>query len=221
MEYLGKILFVDDHKLIRTLTSNFLKQALGVEIVQAKNGQDGLNKFATDPCSFDLVITDVYMPVMDGLEMAQNIRSVDGNIKLVIFSMMDDLRTIKKMMKIGVQGYVLKEGDTKNLINGIKAVLKGEYHYSKSIIETLLSLSASEPRPYFSSELRRSEREVAELCFLGFSVIEISQILRLSYGEVGRRKAALLEKVNIEDLKQLKDAERVYKTLINEKVVAE
>ena len=98
-----RVLLVDDHKIIRNVLGAFLKEALvGSTIVEANNGQEGLNTFKEE--SFDLVIADINMPVMDGIEMVKQMKSIQKDLKVIALSMMDDSVCIKKMLKAGASG---------------------------------------------------------------------------------------------------------------------
>ena len=193
-----KILLVDDHKIIRNILGTFLSQKLDAEIVQGNNGIEGINLFNKE--EFDLVIADINMPRMDGIEMVKEIRQVSTDTPIIALSMMDDSVSIKKMLIAGASGYVLKEGDTSELLKAIEKVMAGEAYYSKAVAETIMSSLLDSKTSQKDSELTKRELEVLELMFNELSNQEIADKLFISLRTVETHKHNIMEKTGAKNM---------------------
>ena len=117
-----KILYVEDEIILRDTTCNSLKSLIN-EIVVADNGKDGLEKFKND--KFDLIITDLSMPVMGGTEMIQKIRDIDKNIPIVVTTAYGSQnKEVESLTKIGMNDYVMKPVDIMILVQTIDKILE-------------------------------------------------------------------------------------------------
>jgi DNA-binding response OmpR family regulator len=118
-----KILVVDDDKTTRKLLNLFLK-AKGYEVVTAENGLDALEKLGTE--SINLVVTDMNMPYMDGIELTKNLRSDDNwkNIPIVMVTTEADEDERKKAVEAGVDDYLVKPANAEQITDSIKRILK-------------------------------------------------------------------------------------------------
>ncbi|WP_435791214.1 Na-translocating system protein MpsC family protein [Clostridium sp.] len=117
-----KVLYVEDEEFHREQLGIFLKRRVG-KLYLAENGEDGLNKFKEfNP---DIVITDLKMPEMDGIEMARNIRDIDKNCAIIITSAFSDVETILQVVNVGIDNYVIKPIKNDELMEAlIKAAVK-------------------------------------------------------------------------------------------------
>ena len=118
-----KILVVDDDKTTRKLLNLFLK-AKGYEVVTAENGLDAMEKLGTQ--NINLVVTDMNMPYMDGIELTRNLRSDDNwkNIPIVMVTTEADDDEKKKAMDAGVDDYIVKPANAEQITDSIKRILK-------------------------------------------------------------------------------------------------
>ena len=118
-----KILVVDDDKTTRKLLNLFLK-AKGYEVVTAENGLDAMEKLGTE--NINLVVTDMNMPYMDGIELTKNLRSDDNwkNIPIVMVTTEADEDEKKKAMDVGVDDYLVKPANAEQITDSIKRILK-------------------------------------------------------------------------------------------------
>jgi DNA-binding response OmpR family regulator len=118
-----KILVVDDDKTTRKLLNLFLK-AKGYEVVTAENGLDAMEKLGTE--SINLVVTDMNMPYMDGIELTKNLRNDENwkNIPIVMVTTEADEDERKKAMDAGVDDYLVKPANAEQITDSIKRILK-------------------------------------------------------------------------------------------------
>jgi two-component system chemotaxis response regulator CheY len=118
-----KILVVDDDKTTRKLLNLFLK-AKGYEVVTAENGLDAMEKLGTE--SINLVVTDMNMPYMDGIELTKNLRNDENwkNIPIVMVTTEADADERKKAVEAGVDDYLVKPANADQITDSIKRILK-------------------------------------------------------------------------------------------------
>ena len=187
-----KILLVDDHKIIRQVLSEHLIEKLDAEVVEAGNGIEAYNIFKED--TFDLVITDINMPKKDGIELVKEINKINSKQKIIALSMMDDEVSIKKMLKAGASGYMLKEGNASELITAVEKVMNGDKFYSPLVTETIMQSLMSSRKNYKNANLTKREHEILYLIFKEKSNQEIADELFISLRTVETHKHNIMEK---------------------------
>jgi len=115
-----RILYVEDNEDAREQTIKLLKNYF-CDITVAKNGKDGLEKFKES--FYHIVFSDIEMPVMDGIEMIEHIREIDKEIPIVIFSAYEKKEYFLKTIKVGIDGYILKPYNFKEVLETIKKLV--------------------------------------------------------------------------------------------------
>ncbi len=116
-----KILYVEDEIALRDITTKSLNSIVK-EIVVASNGQEGLDKFKLE--KFDLIITDLAMPIMDGIEMMQHIRKIDKNIPILVTTAFGSQNSeVSKLDAFGMNSYIMKPVDVMKLVKEIDKLL--------------------------------------------------------------------------------------------------
>ena len=126
-----KILLADDHKIIRDVLARLITESITDDLSIATNGKEALNKLEQE--QFDLLITDLNMPVMDGLELVRNLSNQNIEVKTLVLTMRDDTETIEALMQFKIDGYVLKEGDTEEFKNAVEMILKNGQYFSDEV----------------------------------------------------------------------------------------
>jgi len=117
-----KVLYVEDEIVLRDTTCNSLNSILK-EVVVADNGKEGLEKFKND--TFDLIITDLSMPIMNGVDMIEAIREIDSKIPIIITTAYGSQNEdVAKLTQIGMNDYVMKPVDVMKLIQTINDVIQ-------------------------------------------------------------------------------------------------
>ncbi|MEA2019941.1 MAG: response regulator [Campylobacterota bacterium] len=117
-----KVLYVEDEVILRDTTCNSLKSILK-EIVVADNGKEGLEKFKND--KFDLIISDLAMPVMGGSEMIEKIREIDNNIPIIVTTAYGSQNEeVETLINIGMSDYVMKPVDIMKLVETIDKIME-------------------------------------------------------------------------------------------------
>lgn len=199
-----KILLVDDHRLIRDAIQSYMEGDPEYEVVgEASHGQEAI-KFLEEN-EVDVVLMDINMPIMDGLQCTKEVLSRWPKIKVLTLSMMSDNQHIKQMMGAGASGYVLKNCSEKELKNAIKTVYEGDTYYSSDVTEVVMSnLMRNKPTKtshmVVDMPLTEREKEVLELIIKEFSNQEIADKLFISPRTVDAHKRNLLEKTGSKNI---------------------
>ena len=116
-----KILYVEDEIVLRDITCKSLGSIIK-EIIVADNGKEGLDKFKEQ--NFDLIITDLAMPIMDGIEMIKNIRELDKKIPILVTTAFGSQNSeVSKLSEIGMSAYIMKPIDVMKLVQTIDELL--------------------------------------------------------------------------------------------------
>ncbi|SEA19390.1 DNA-binding response regulator, NarL/FixJ family, contains REC and HTH domains [Pseudobutyrivibrio sp. ACV-2] len=200
-----KILLVDDDELI-TMSLEMIISADGeFEIVgKGCSGREAVSLF--DELNPDLLLMDIRMADMNGLEAAEEILSKHKDATILFLTTFSDDEYIVKALKLGVKGYLLKQ-DYKSLPAALHAALDGQSVFGGAVIDKLPSLMSSgqetDDFDYRKYDITEKEFEVIQLVAEGFSNKEISQKLFLSEGTVRNYLSTILEKLNLRDRTQL------------------
>lgn len=195
-----KLLLVDDHPIVLDGIKSHLCAQPDFEVVgDAANGQDALRKAKlTLP---DVVLMDISMPHMNGLEAMANLRKQVPNAKVLILTMHDSKEYIAQVVRSGARGYLLKDSAPAELVGAIKAVHAGEVYFSPSVSKVLIeemadgnkrSLDAPLPPP-----LTDREREVLSLIAEGLLNKQIADRLGIGVRTIETHRERIMRKLDI------------------------
>ncbi len=193
-----KIIIADDHQLFREGLANLLADTNDIEILaQAENGRDAFNK--ARELNPDVIIMDIGMPVMDGVEATRQLIKELPEAKVVALSMHAEKQYIKGMFEAGASGYLFKNCAYDELIRAIRTVHNGKKYLSERITEIMINdyLGKEEDLPVTDSELTERESEILKLIAEGVSTSDISDRLFVSIKTIGTHKQHILEKLNL------------------------
>lgn len=192
-----KLFLVDDHKMIREGLKNFLSDNKDFEIVgEAENGVDCLRQL--EDLDVNIVLTDLNMPEMDGLELTKRIKEVKPELKVIALTMMGESQHIKQMLAEGAVGYLLKDCSEEELVTAIRNVHQGGTYYSPEVTNIILN-NIRKIKPVSSKvvtdmPLTDREKEVLHLILKEYSNKEIADTLFVSVRTVDAHKRNLLDK---------------------------
>jgi DNA-binding NarL/FixJ family response regulator len=150
----------------------------------------------------DVILMDISMPVIDGLEATRRIKAEIPYVRIVILTASDGDRTLFEAVKSGAQGYLLKNIDPKALYGTLRGVMRGEAPVSRLMAARLLeefAREAHDPVPTPASELTSRERGVLEHVALGLSNKEIATALAIAENTVKNHLKNILEKLHLEN----------------------
>lgn len=194
-----RVLVVDDHELFRRGVSSILRTQPGFEVVgEAQDGQVAVAAYGE--LLPDVVVTDIHMPVMDGLEATRRIKSMDPEAKLLILTATDTDASLIEAMKAGAQGYVLKTASPPVVCDAILRVSQGEPVIPGDLAARIIQeLSHGQGKKSASSADALTEREIEVLQLLstGASNREIGSKLYISENTVRNHVRNILEKLHL------------------------
>jgi len=195
-----KIMLADDHTIVRQGLARLLEEHHDLKVVgQAVNGQDAIEK--AENLRPDVIIMDIAMPRMNGIEAAKRIRKLLPETKIIILSMYSHEHYIHELLECGVSGYLLKDSDGRDIIDAIRAALKNETFLSpsisKKVVDSYLSPTKNSSKFELYKQLSNREREVFQLIAEGHSTREIAGMLCVSISTIKSHKAKIMEKLGI------------------------
>jgi len=197
MSEIINIVIVDDHTIFRDGLKSLLSQVTNFHIQgEAETGRDFLNILKnTKP---DVVLMDISMPEMDGVEATEKALLKYPNLKIIALSSYSDHIYYYKMIKAGVQGFVLKKSGTEELQEAISNVYNGENYFPQDILKKLIFKLGNTGIDSTSNSVSLSKREteVLQLICKGFTNNEIADKLHISPKTVDNHRTKLLSKTN-------------------------
>ena len=200
-----RIVLADDHRILRDGLRTLLEAQPGLEVVaEADNGRSAVS--LAGELTPDLVILDVGMPELNGVEAARRILAENPSVKIVALSMHADRRFVAEMLKAGASAYVLKEGAFDELIQAIDAVTEGKVYLSPRIagvvVDDYLTQMERPARTVFGV-LSSREREVLQLMAEGLATKEIAAALHVSVKTIETHRRQIMEKLNLHSVAEL------------------
>ncbi len=200
------VFIADDHSVVRTGLRFILEAQHDITVVgEAVNGRDTVRQM--HKLKPDVVLMDITMPDLNGIDATQQIREVSPSTKVIILSMHSSHEHISRAMHAGALGYLLKESDAGEVVNAVRAVHAGRRFVSQVVSDKIMedySQTGSGPRdPNPLDLLSPREREIIQLVAEGKSSAEIATMLFLSPKTVETYRSRLMEKLNIHNLPDL------------------
>lgn len=200
-----KTLLVEDHAVVRNGLKMLLEFDENIEIVgEASNGAEALEMLSANG-QVNLVLSDINMPGMDGIELTQAIRAENLEVKIVLLSMHDKETFIYEGFKAGCDAYLLKSVSSEELIFALKHVNLGEQYLSSSLSMEQVSRNMKRvfPKTDQNFELTDRELEVLDLLSKGMTNQEISDKLFLSKRTVEGHRQNLIDKFAVRNTAEL------------------
>jgi len=207
-----KIALVDDHKLVRNGIKSLLEEEHNIEVIaEGANGLEALEIMKN--VRPDVLIIDVRMPEMNGIEAVAKLQETDPESKVIVLSMHDSEDYIIQSIKAGARGYLLKDTDKKEFIKAINVVNAGGKYFSGDISNVIVSnflkgnsnpsklvTVQKESNPF---DLTKKEIQVLSLILSGKTNIEISQVLKNSKRTIEAHRFNLMKKMRVKNLIEL------------------
>jgi two-component system response regulator NreC len=195
-----KVLIADDHALVREGIVAFLKLCDDIEVIaEASDGLEAIEK--TNKFHPDIIIMDINMPKLGGLETTIEIKKMHPQIKILVLTQYEDREYITRFLKAGVSGYLLKKAVGSDLINALRSIIRGElYLYSSIASEVVSRYLEGEKKtdlenPY--DKLSDREKQVLKLVAEGHTHKEIADMLSISVKTVIAHQTNISEKLDI------------------------
>lgn len=200
------VFLADDHTIVRQGLAKLLEGEPNLKVVgEAENGREAVKKVTS--LKPDIVIMDISMPLLNGIEATRQIKKISPQTKVIILSMHSHDRYISELFSYGASGYLLKNATGSDIIKGIAAAVNGDTYLSPSIsrrvIEDYVSLKNKSSQEDRYSQLSNREREVFQMVAEGRSTKEISDVLCVSPSTVKTHRANIMEKLQLQNISQL------------------
>lgn len=196
------VMIVDDHSLIREGLRQLLEFDGTIKVVgEASNGKECLEKI--EICNPDVLLLDINMPEMNGIEVLKKMKADDSQIKILILTVHNEMDYLMKAVDIGVDGYILKDSESSELKKAIRAVKDGEEYIQPSLIPALNSqLVNRDFDKDLISSLTNRELEVLVQVANGMFNKEIATNLNISERTVKNHISNIFKKIDVSDRTQ-------------------
>lgn len=207
-----RVLLVEDQEIVRRGLKTLLETKPDLQVVgEADNGQRAIQVLETLHATSlppDVVLMDIRMPVMDGVEATQLICEHFPGTKILVLTTFNDAQYVAQALRFGAKGYLLKDTPSEELAEAIRSIHKGYTQFGPGILEKMITkVSEHQPDkpeelPPGLAELTAREREVLRMIAAGASNREIAQALFLSEGTVRNHISHILSRLNLRDRTQ-------------------
>lgn len=195
------ILLADDHTVLSDGLRILIESQVDFQVIAvATDGRQAVR--LAQELSPDLVLMDVSMPGLNGIEAARQINSTCPDIQLLMLSMHADMEYVHRALKAGAQGYILKESAGSEVLQAIRSVLGGKNYFSPKITDKLL-VNQARTRAGPLESLSDREREVLQLATEGRTSLEIATLLNLSPKTVETYRSRIMTKLDLDSLPAL------------------
>ena len=196
-----RIMLADDHVLVRQGLRRILEGRADLEVVgEANDGLELLNLL--NQLTPHMVILDIFMPNLRGIEAIHEIKKIDPDVKVLILTMHKDKEYLYLALSAGAKGYLLKEDADKELFSAIEKVREGKTYispyFSEEVVDDLVQVGRGDAKSIFDIDpLTPREREVLKLIAEGKSSKEIANLLFISVFTVNNHRASIMQKLDL------------------------
>ncbi len=198
-----KVLLVDDHIIIRDGIRFMLRKEPDISVVaEANNGVEAIDYLENNTNNVDVVLLDINMPELNGIDAAEIITKRFKNIKILALTMHAEESYIISMLKAGSLGYILKESSKEDLVVAIKTIALGNKYYSNEVSVTMINSLMKEDKPK-KIEISKREEEVLKLIVDGLTNVEIATELNISNRTVETHRRNILHKLDVRNTAEL------------------
>src|SRR5438094_5150907 len=195
-----RLVLADDHLVLRQALRALL-EARGIEVVaEAADGRGAIE--AVTKHSPDVVVLDVIMPGLNGVDAAREIARTSPACPIILLSGVDDTRFVTEALKVGVRGFVQKSQGCDDLVQAIDEVREGRLYVSPGASQAIVDACASHPATA-GSHLTPRERQVLQLVGEGKSTKQIAEVLHISVKTAEFHRGRLMKKLNVHDTANL------------------
>jgi DNA-binding NarL/FixJ family response regulator len=197
-----RILLADDHDVVRAGVRTMLESRKGWQVcAEANNGAECV-RFARE-MKFDIAVLDLEMPDMDGAAAAREIKKLQPEIEVVVFTAHDDEHLIRKVLDAGVRAVVVKSEGGRTLVKAIESALQHKPFLTMAVSETVVKTFLKSRAPESSRLLTGREREIVQLLADGSSNKDIAASLGISVKTVETHRAKIMRKLGVNSIVEL------------------
>ena len=198
-----RVLIAEDHLMVRAGIRALLEKAGDIRVLgEASNGQEAIEM--TETLKPDVLIMDIMMPRMNGIQAAENIRELKLPTHILLLSMYSDEGFVHQALQYGVKGYVLKSSVSDELLWAVRAVASGKTYLSgpisEIVVENAIHPHSAPQEGDQLSNLSPREKEILQLIAEEHTSAEIGKMLFISEKTVEKHRTKLMEKLNVRNL---------------------
>jgi DNA-binding NarL/FixJ family response regulator len=197
------LLLADDHLVVRDAIKMMLQKNSKFNIIAlAKNGKEVISYLDANPSTIDVVVMDINMPVMSGIEATEIITKKHSSVNVLALTMHEESTYISKMIDAGAVGYVLKGSKALELESAIKSVVYGTKYYSNSVSLTMINSLLNKNKPE-NTALSDREKEILVQVTKGRTNQEVGENLNISKRTVETHRRNILAKLNMKNTAEM------------------
>jgi DNA-binding NarL/FixJ family response regulator len=190
-----RVALCDDHRIVTDGMQQMLSTVAGIECIGA--AQDGVAAlYLLEHVRADVLLTDLDMPEMDGAQLTARVKEKHPAVKVIVLSMHEEAATVKQLLDLGADGYLVKSAGKDEVVLAIQNVHAGHKHFSSGLLESMMK-QATQPKPGSNLLKDLSEREIEVLAALaeGLGNKEIGEKLFISPRTVDTHRTNLMKKL--------------------------
>lgn len=196
-----KITIVDDEQLFKAGMKVLLEQEQDFEVnVDLSNGQELLDKIHSDEWDADVVLLDLSMPVLDGIDTLKIINQEEINLRIIVLSSHYNDSLILRLLDEGVSGFLAKNENPEELIHTVRKVAESGFHINDYILNLIRNRRLISKRKHYNENLTCREHEIIQLICQELTTKEIANQLNISPRTVDGHRNRLLEKINCKNI---------------------
>ena len=191
-----RILIADDHQIVSDGLKNILKDIEGLKVVaSASNGEEAVEICKT--LTIDIVLMDIDMPKLTGIEATKLIKAQFSNIKVLVLSMHNEKQIISEILLAEAEGYVLKNTGKEELLKAISTIKAGDTFNSKEVLKLMLqSVTQNTKKEDATKDLTERELEIIHYIVQEYSTAEIAELLFISPRTVETHRKNIMQKLD-------------------------
>lgn len=197
-----RVLLAEDHVMVRAGLQALLERDKDIKVIgEASNGQEAVD--LTSELKPDVLVLDIMMPRLNGIQAAEQIRTLKLPVKILFVSMYSDAGLVRQALQTGAKGYVLKTSAGEELLQAIRAVAKGETYLGEEISSMAMEDSFRPNMKQVDNPLELlspREKEILQLITEEHTSSEVAKILSISEKTVEKHRANMMEKLQVRNL---------------------
>ena len=194
-----KLIVVDDHPILRGGIVSLLEKAENIEVIcEAANGKEALDCIETDKP--DVVLMDINMDGKLDVTTTETIKENWPEIKVLAFSMHEEVQVIRRMVKAGASGYILKNAAHQEVLRAIETVMEGGNYYGQEVLDIMTQSITSDGEVEHEIVLSNREKEVLHFVAKEYTNQEISDKINISLRTVETHKRNLIKKLRVKNV---------------------
>ena len=194
-----QIALADDHHMIHKGIESMILDNSEVEIyIKAFNGRDLLQRLRSKPKLTDVVVLDIHMPEMDGIETAQMLKRDFPNLEIMMLSFNAEFKHLEMLAGLGVRGYVMKDTTQAEFIEAVKEVAKGREYYSQEVAKVWMRHGMKNKKEKYRQRFTERELEIIEGYARGMTTKSIAKKYSMAITTVGNHRQNIYNKMDLQ-----------------------